>query len=320
MSLKFNKKPFVYATEYNFLVVGCGGTGAYLVRDLARIISINNEKYDRKDFMTLVDGDDVELKNLARQNFVESDVGKMKSDVLAKRYSRAFGIRIDSFPSYINKDNIQSVITIRNAYDNDVPNTNQYIKDTATVIIGCVDNNNTRKLLEDFYWDRYTNDRENLVLLDSGNEELGGQVVFATRRILDPINRRKRAIKEKILPPVRLFEMEVGDKHPEDLSCAERAESAPQNIGTNIMAGNILFNYCNQLLAGSSMYEEILRLYYQGDEPCRVAGFEDAVDMLKKRVKELPLIPAHVFYFNSKTGAISAQPFTEAAQGDFYNF
>ena len=36
----------------------------------------------------------VEEKNLLRQNFITSDQGKYKAEVLAKRYSAAFGVDI----------------------------------------------------------------------------------------------------------------------------------------------------------------------------------------------------------------------------------
>jgi tRNA A37 threonylcarbamoyladenosine dehydratase len=71
---------------------GCGGTGSRLVPLVAQFLKslphvINPE-------IVLFDFDTVEAKNLSRQNFVTSDVGKYKSEVLAARYAKAYDINI----------------------------------------------------------------------------------------------------------------------------------------------------------------------------------------------------------------------------------
>jgi molybdopterin/thiamine biosynthesis adenylyltransferase len=57
-------------------VIGCGGVGSWLVPKLVRL----------KKELTLVDGDKLEHKNLDRQLFEESDIGRFKSEALAARY------------------------------------------------------------------------------------------------------------------------------------------------------------------------------------------------------------------------------------------
>ena len=86
MTLTRNEKLLVLAEKFTFYIVGAGGTGSYLVRDLARIISVYNEKYNRNDEIVIIDQDIVESKNLTRQNFIRNDIGKNKAEVLAKRY------------------------------------------------------------------------------------------------------------------------------------------------------------------------------------------------------------------------------------------
>ena len=56
-------------------VIGCGGTGSWLARGLAKLV----EPF----LIRLVDGDTVEEKNLDRQLFSSGDVGKFKSRALA---------------------------------------------------------------------------------------------------------------------------------------------------------------------------------------------------------------------------------------------
>jgi tRNA A37 threonylcarbamoyladenosine dehydratase len=49
----FNRMPL------HFIVVGAGGTGGYLIRDLSRLIGVNNNKYGLEASMTIIDGDQV---------------------------------------------------------------------------------------------------------------------------------------------------------------------------------------------------------------------------------------------------------------------
>ena len=69
------------------IIIGAGGTGGYVIPHLYRI-SFAAERSMR---ILVCDGDVVEEKNLIRQNFVEQDVGRNKAQVLAERYSAAFG-------------------------------------------------------------------------------------------------------------------------------------------------------------------------------------------------------------------------------------
>lgn len=64
------------------VVLGAGGTGGYIIPHLYRIAFADNRNYR----IIICDGDIVEPKNLIRQNFIEQDVGRIKSQVLAERY------------------------------------------------------------------------------------------------------------------------------------------------------------------------------------------------------------------------------------------
>jgi len=63
-------------------IVGCGGVGSFLAPTLCMLVG--------KDNVTLIDGDTLERKNLNRQLFNESDIGRNKADALAERYGCAF--------------------------------------------------------------------------------------------------------------------------------------------------------------------------------------------------------------------------------------
>ncbi|MCP3684439.1 MAG: hypothetical protein GY861_17305 [bacterium] len=68
------------------LIIGVGGIGSFLSRELNRLILNNQIDLDNVD-ITIADDDEVETKNIKYQNFIVDDVFKKKVDVIAKRYS-----------------------------------------------------------------------------------------------------------------------------------------------------------------------------------------------------------------------------------------
>ena len=63
--------------RYVFIIVGVGGTGSLLARDLPKLLINTDHK------MLLVDGDRVERKNMKRQSYQEQDIGEYKSIALS---------------------------------------------------------------------------------------------------------------------------------------------------------------------------------------------------------------------------------------------
>ena len=70
----------------HIVMLGCSGTGGHIAPHLYRLL----HALFRPSKVILCDGDIVEKKNLVRQNFIASDLGKNKAEVLATRYSGAF--------------------------------------------------------------------------------------------------------------------------------------------------------------------------------------------------------------------------------------
>lgn len=297
--LKVNEKLIVPAPRYVFYIIGAGGTGSYLIRDLARIVSIMNETHKREDEIVIIDGDVVEPKNLNRQNFVARDINKNKAEVLASRYSKSFGVRIGFVNEYITLDNIKDIMT-------EAPKS-RGSKKTTPIILGCVDNNKTRHIIDHFVR-KATSD---YVWIDSGNEEHGGQIVFSANSVINKNGNSHYMVdcgtrKSLINNVVTEFDLDNNDKHPSDLSCAERAESAPQNIATNILAANIIFEYCNTLLASACNYYNGINTVYNSNE---------RADLIARA----PMIMNHICYFNSKTMQVSTKPFSEEVQRKLRN-
>jgi len=241
------------AVDKVVVVMGTGGTGGYLIPHLARYISLINKTRrgamgsSRADTIKLVivDGDLVEEKNLIRQNFIVSDIGKPKAEVLARRYSTAFGLDI----AYAN-----SFLETPEAIDRVVFN---QVRNAKPIIVSCVDNNKTRRLIWKWYEKR--SQLYESFWLDSGNEEHHGQIVvgyrcrFPTIRGMDSTHTDRAPFT---LP--NYFEMfptafeDLGMLPTEEIaaraSCAEAALENPQTIFVNMMASQVLLNILQQIL------------------------------------------------------------------------
>lgn len=162
---------------------------------------------------------------MLRQQFVEPDIGKNKAAVMANRYGRGFGLSIAYKEDYLETpEQLLDIIKSR--------------PDAIPVIIDCVDNNKTRLLMDEVFKEE-SQDGNDIVYLSSGNEESAGQVVFSYSD-----STGNSPTYWDIFPNGPI------DKLPTELSCAEAAESSPQNIHTNLTAANTLFGFVNKLLNG----------------------------------------------------------------------
>lgn len=82
---------------YRIFIAGCG-IGSYIAECLLRLGFEN---------IAIVDGDRVELSNLNRQNYSESDIGSLKAEVLKKRLLEInSSATIDVFPQFITVENL----------------------------------------------------------------------------------------------------------------------------------------------------------------------------------------------------------------------
>lgn len=212
---------------YHVIVVGCGGTGGFFIKEFGRFMGRTREKI----LLTLIDGDIVEKHNLDRQSFQEEDIGLPKSTILAEALTACLGIptnRITSFPCYIDsRAQLNSIVwsSYREFVDDYHSSSNCY---HLPILIGCVDNHAARKVMHDFYttWDG------NIFYFDAANEFSHGEVVFAGR-----------SRKEELAPPRGILFPEVltsEEKSRTEMSCAELNIHEPQHIVTNMLAGNLL--------------------------------------------------------------------------------
>lgn len=203
---------------YQMVVVGAGGTGTTFLRDIGRYLN-NREDCPIKEVL-VVDGDTIESKNIERQMFFPSQVGMNKAAAMEQMLHRNFPkVRFSALGKYLtSEDELNSIFWSRSGYG--------YSR-RVPLIIGCVDNNAARVLLEDWFLKQDT-----AVYFDSGNDYAAGEVVFSFRS------------GGKTISPVRSHyfpEIRRGDLRPvTEMSCTELNAVDPQHPLVNIMAGEIL--------------------------------------------------------------------------------
>lgn len=230
------ERHFKFNNSYcDIFQIGVGGTGSYLVPYISRLMLNNNENKARIGEYVLIDGDKVSKENIGRQNFIEEDIGKFKSDVLTKRYSTSLKVNIVSKSMYITtKETLE-----------------EKIKDRTSMIISCVDNNKTRQLISETIESHLTYCRD-YFWIDSGNEKTGGQV-FITGNI-----KKLRPHYEEIIGVTDITKIYPEILSPQDVlpddSCAERINQGVQDINVNTTAASIIFNVVNSLLSHEKIY------------------------------------------------------------------
>lgn len=220
---------FSQRTPVKIIVLGAGGTGGYVIPHLYRIAHATG----RRIRVIVCDGDVVEQKNLIRQNFVYQDIGKNKAQVLAERYSAAFGITCEYIPGFIESENELLELTKPKYWTN--------TGCEQVILIGCVDNNKSRRMCDSVFKKRHE-----LVYIDSGNGERTGQVVCGIRRnnktLCKPVG--------SLYPDV----LRDNDKFPSELSCAERAVSSPQSVTANITAATAVVSFLYDIIVCGRLY------------------------------------------------------------------
>ena len=238
----------------SLLIIGVGGTGGYVLQQVARLLYALREQGRVIPSVLLVDGDTVEAKNLLRQYFLPQDLGKNKAEVLAERYGQAYGLDIAAYSYYLDES------TSLTSLSESVETNNK----TIPIILGCVDNAPTRKLLHD-----ECKKLNNVVYIDSGNGSVtipddpehidryqltkikntgwDGQVVVGIRKNGEDV----LPFPGDIFP--NLLESDEDDIHPSDVRCGEIVATHPQRLMTNVMTATVVLTYLHTLLADGTL-------------------------------------------------------------------
>lgn len=203
--------------KYNILIIGCGGTGGNYASMLGRYLYDNSVA--NQCFITLIDGDFVENKNLGRQPFSPCDIGRNKAEVMAEILTEGFEIQCGHYPNYI--DSVKDIEKLeKNGY--------------VTVIVGCVDNHACRKVLHEYFKKATV-----CYYLDSANEFSSGEIVIGLKiggKIMSPD-------RAHIFPDV----LEDNSLPRSEESCEVLNNSSPQHLATNMLAAVLLFKCTVQI-------------------------------------------------------------------------
>ena len=197
-----------------FIVIGVGGTGSLLARDLPKLLYKTNAQ------ICLIDGDVIEEKNIIRQGFQKQDVGENKAIVLANKINSLYGTNCIVIDEYATEHNLLALCRKK--------------KNMTPVIIGCVDNNATRVMIENVF-----KQLDNVIYIDSANSEYDGNLFIVSKT--DSIQ------KGMLRGESYRFDL---DKHPNEISCQEQvAKGNVQFLVTNAQMAVTILQHCTALLS-----------------------------------------------------------------------
>lgn len=216
--------------------IGAGGTGSWFARTLMHTLAQAVTQVSREDreniwlTWTIVDPDKVENRNLVRQPFYSGE-GQYKSEYLADLVKQFLGYLS------ISRD-VVNVMAVTEMLRLDTPayaNLSEFVEEDASdalrIIVSCVDNTYSRKLMEELI---VANRSDNLFYVNMGVSDDGA---WSAERI--------RA--DYMLPKVY-----TNLTYPDEmLSCSQRQEigHVPQTVYSNIMAGATAAQMVQELLS-----------------------------------------------------------------------
>lgn len=265
--LEAGKTNWSQTAIYPYIVqVGTGGTGGYLVQHIAQMLGIS--KVDAS--YVIVDPDIIEEKNLGNQLFLTEEVGLKKADVLASRYSEAYGLNIASYSdSYIeNLEQLKGLFTTEYLQLSNLMYGRAIF---LPIIIGCVDNHFTRKILHEFF-----EITKPCIYIDAGNESTivpkdwqerpkkdwteteikefndsgwSGQIVTGVK-----LNQFYQGAVAEMFPDILTDEDSI---RPSELSCTELSASEPQRLIVNKFAALTIANVLSQIIEENTISSHV---------------------------------------------------------------
>lgn len=189
---------------YDIAVVGLGGVGSVLVEKLSRFLNYSEEQ---EILLTLIDGDDYEVKNYTRQEFGRCG---SKADIKAKELSFKFTrLSIEALKIFIDPLNVSSII-----------------KNNQIVFL-CVDNHKTRNIVSN-----HCKKLKDVILISGGNELTDGNVQIYVRKGGVDLTPDLCSYHPEIESPT--------DKLPSEMSCEELAKSEPQLFFANLGVATLM--------------------------------------------------------------------------------
>jgi PRTRC genetic system ThiF family protein len=227
-------------SRFNLYLIGCGGTGSFAAQHLARLMASGSLPASRIGDLTLVDFDRVEAQNVGRQLFIPTDIGKPKAEVLARRYSTAFGLKIGAITVPFIRRMLGEIIPAGSFRE-------------PTLLIGAVDKAAARlEILTSAK--KYSGYRQAVYWFDAGNSHSTGQVVWGNTAEEKLV---RKGIGQPIVeylpyPPLVFPETIDPSKDEDDIveSCAEAVQNERQGLNINALMGLLLAEMLRRFLEG----------------------------------------------------------------------
>lgn len=205
-------------------IIGCGGNGAYLVPLIARFISQSPSDMIRNIGITLIDGDNVEEKNVLRQNFTPAEIGMNKAEALADRCNMALGMNVEAIPEYLTGTVLNRIVS------------RDY---NGTLIIACVDRHEVRNLIA-----QTVEHQKGIFYIDVGNELEAGQL-FLSGSVMKRGNKSRGSYNWSTVGDILInsFYPEIGktDIKKASPSCDVNTASGRQKMVVNVKAATLAF-------------------------------------------------------------------------------
>lgn len=197
-----------------YTLLGAGGTGSILFDSLIRYLATYHRGRKEAFNLQVIDGDEIETKNLDRQLFADPTIGHNKAEALVAtaRHVPPNG-KLFAIPKFLGKDNVEKLV-----------------RDGDVVLIA-VDNYSVRALVEE-----HGKTLPSLVVINGGNESTDGSCQLWQRRD-----------GQNITPPLSHMHPEIAYKDKDDraaMSCEVRASipGGEQTIIANMMSATTMLN------------------------------------------------------------------------------
>lgn len=245
---------------------------------LAQLVRSSLNKFNPNSWLIelpifIFDADVVEDKNLLRQNFISSDVGRNKAKVLANRYSNALELPIYASENFFNIDLFaRQGLACQNLGFPEFTASNRALLNNSIVILA-VDNNDARRQILSTLCTGIGGSRTaggtNLFIIDAGNEDNFGQVRFFTNHSLErPMTRAMLEAMPTMLPiqqdvdfiPIDwAYYRDLGTSKAE-ISC----ESLPQTLAINNMMAALICSAVQNFILNKPVNYDCVRYSLDG--------------------------------------------------------
>jgi hypothetical protein len=218
-------------------VIGLGGVGSIVARFGAMFLAPLTA--DRSARLVLIDGDSFEPSNATRMFFPSfGNKATVVRDGLRDHFSES-RLEITAIEEYVTHQNVSRLLH------------------GGDIVLACVDNHATRKLLSDFC----AASLADVVLISGGNDGIGADASGRVRHgTYGNCQVYIRSSGEDRSPSLTRYHAEIQkpvDRLPTDQSCTEMLISTPQLLLANFMAGSAILNALWLHLCGALHYSEL---------------------------------------------------------------